>query len=242
MKIKKLIIFLIVLSFSINIPVYAKPKEVLYSNQESLILNKLKKADILEYTYQLKQYYENNSFGILKPTILTYKVKFNSKKQKFYIKASSIIDISGQEVKNKTDYIYNIKTGKLIKESKNLEGTEKLTDTMLMTLGINKRHKSIISLYKYLISSNIITSTTKGVKAKNTIKYVNTYKSNNKEKKVKTNIKTVFTVKNNIPIKIHSKMNINIQNLKTKNDVTITFNKIKAIKKKKEVKNATKKK
>ena len=37
-------------------------------------------------------------------------------------------------------------------------------------------------------------------------------------------------------------MNINIQNLKTKNDVTITFNKIKAIKKKKEVKNATKKK
>ena len=86
MKIKKLIIFLIVLSFSINIPVYAKPKEVLYSNQENLILNKLKKADILEYTYKLKQYYENNSFGILKPTILTYKIKFNSKKQKIYIK------------------------------------------------------------------------------------------------------------------------------------------------------------
>lgn len=232
----KIIALTLIFSLIMSIPIYAKPNNV-YSNQEKVILDKLKNMTTLEYTYQLKQTYENNSFGVLKPTILTYKVRYNSLQRKYYIKASSVIDILGKETKNYTNYVYNAKKGKLIKESNNLEGTEKLTETMMLTLGISKRHKTVISLYKYLISSNIITSVTQGIKNKDIIKYSNTYKSNDKKRKVSTNIKSELIVKNNIPVKIHSKMDINIQNLKTKNNVTITFDNIK-----KESKNANKKK
>ena len=232
----KIIALTLIFSLIMSIPVYAKPNNV-YSNQEKVILDKLKNMTTLEYTYQLKQTYENNSFGVLKPTILTYKVRYNTLQRKYYIKASSVIDILGKETKNYTNYVYNAKKGKLIKESNNLEGTEKLTETMMLTLGISKKRKTVVSLYKYLISSNIITSVTKGIKNKDIIKYSNTYKSNDKKRQVSTNIKSELIVKNNIPIKIHSKMDINIQNLKTKNNVTITFDNIK-----KESKNANKKK
>lgn len=232
----KIIALTLIFSLIMSIPVYAKPNNV-YSNQEKVILDKLKNMTTLEYTYQLKQTYENNSFGVLKPTILTYKVRYNALQRKYYIKASSVIDILGKETKNYTNYVYNAKKGKLIKESNNLEGTEKLTETMMLTLGISKKRKTVVSLYKYLISSNIITSVTKGIKNKDIIKYSNTYKSNDKKRQVSTNIKSELIVKNNIPIKIHSKMDINIQNLKTKNNVTITFDNIK-----KESKNANKKK